>query len=784
MFHLLNDSATVIIAAITLSFTFLFIYYSEGKRYLLLWSIGWGINSISVLFRTLPMVSTGLEHFVILSMALNYASSIFIGLGVYHFVYGRMPSLRLSALLLTVTLLPGFIRVNDPEHAFIIIVYTFAGSVFVMSGLVLIRKVKGIGSKVAGASFIAWSIMMMTVIIMHKDTEVAYESMQFTVFLTLVSALGIVMMHFEKMRSELEGTNMILKQLTETNRDIVFSMKLRPRPHIEYISMSCLRLTGYSPEELTNNPDCLENIIDSKMITELQKISAGQDAKKVLVDSSRITAKNGAVLTFDLNQTVIFGMDGKPESIIGIARDVTEKAQEMDRLVSKKTWYELIFKRSGIMTMLVDSRNMTVIDTNYAMNSFYCYPQDGMTGMHIRRLFCTDEDYLDFLSSFDEGMPFQCENLISDGTAVHVTLHSSPLKFDGEDYMFVTALDNTSESYLAYELSSIRSLHRSILESLNEGVIGINREGKIFFINNSAAEKLGYQPEELLYEDHHSAIHYKTVDGETHSSECEILNCLSKGENLRSTRDCLVHSDGHLIPVVYNFSTLKNESSNNMGVLIFRDVTEELKSEEMILSSLEENRVLLKELHHRVKNNFQMICSLLSLHAEELSDSPEKDFINECVMKILSMSLTHELLFETNSFSKLGAKLYFEKMLDNLLRASNSTDEIYVSTEIQDISLTLDEAVPCALIINELFTNSVKYAKTEDKRLEIGIRFFSDGDEKTLVFSDNGCGIDGIENFGKETSYGLMIIKSLARQLKGTILFENRDGLSVTLRYL
>jgi len=783
MLHLLNDSVTVIIAAITLSFTFLFIYYSEGKRYLLLWCIGWGINSISVLFRTLPMLSQGLEHFSMVSMALNYASSIFIGLGVYHFVYGKMPSLRLSALMLTVTLLPGLSRISNPQHAMLVIVYTFAGTVFVMSGLVLIRKVKGIGSKVAGTSFIAWSVMMITVIIMHKDAKVAYESMQFTVFLTLVSALGIVMMHFEKMRSELDGTNRILKQLTETNRDIVFSMNLKPRPYIEYISASCLRLTGYSPEELMNNPDVMEMILDNDMMAELQKIAAGQDAKKVLVDSSRIIAKNGTVMTFDLNQSVIFGIDGKPESIIGIARDVTEKMQALDRLESEKTWYEVIFKRSGIMTMLVDSRNMTVIDTNYAMNSFYCYPQDGMKGMHIRRLFCTDEDYLDFLNSFDEGMPFQCENLMADETRVHVTLHSSPLKFDDNDYMFVTVLDNTSENYLAYELSSIRSLHRSILESLNEGVIGINLEGTIFFINNSAAEKLGYQPDDLLYKDHHATIHHKNADGESDSSDCEILACLSKGENLRTKRDCLVHKDGHLIPVEYNFSTLKNENSSNMGVLIFKDITEELKAEEMILSSLEENRVLLKELHHRVKNNFQMICSLLSLHAEELEDSPEKEFINECVMKILSMSLTHELLFETNSFSMLGAKQYFEKMLDNLLRASNCSDEISVSTDIQDLKLTLDEAVPCALIINELFTNSVKYAKTDNKQLEINIRFSSDGKEKTLVFSDNGCGIDSIENFGKETSYGLMIIKSLTRQLKGDILFENNNGLSVTLKY-
>lgn len=783
MFHLLNDSVTVIIAAITLSFTFLFIYYSEGKRYLLLWSIGWGVSSISVLFRSLPMIAPGIEDFIFISMVLNYISSIFIGLGVYHFVYGKGPSVKLTSLLIPLTLLPGLIRLNNPENAFVAIVYTFAGTVFMLSGLVLIRKIKGIGSRVAGVSFIAWSIMMFTVIITHKDVYAAYENMQLTVFLTLVSALGIVMMHFEKMRSELDSTNMILKQLTETNKDMVFSIKLKPRPFVEYISMSSIRLTGYSPEEIIGNPDFLERISDRERINSLSKLSDGQDVKKHIHDTANIKAKNGAMLTFDLNQTIIYGLDGKPESVIGIARDVTEKAMEMDKLASEKTWYELIFKRSNIMTMLVDSGTMTIMDTNYAMTSFYCYPQDGMHGMHIRKMFFNEEDYIDFLNSADEGTALHCENLLADGTRVHVTMHASFLRFDNKNYIFVTILDKTSENFLAYELSNIRDLHRSILESLNEGVIGLNQDGTIFFINNTAAEKLGYHSDELIYKNHHNTIHYKNADGELSDSNCEILSCLRKGGSVRNRREYLVHKSGRVIPVVFNFNTLKNEGNENMGVLIFRDITEELNAEELILSSLEENRVLLKELHHRVKNNFQMICSLLSLHAEELEDSSEKDFINECVLKILSMSLTHELLFETNSFSKLGAKVYFEKMLDNLLRASNNTDEITLITDIQDVSLILDEAVPCALIINELFTNSVKYAKTDQKKLELFIRFYEENGEKILIFCDNGTGIDGIEDFGKETSYGLMIIKSLTRQVKGSIMFENRNGLQVTLRY-
>lgn len=783
MLHLLNDSATVIIAAVTLSFTFLFIYNSEGQRYLLFWSIGWGINAVSVIFRTLPMAAPGIDYFILISLILSYASSIFIGLGVYHFVYGKLPTIRAVFLMIPLTLAPGFLHIYDPYEAFTAITYTFAGVVFMVSGAMLIRKIRGIGSKVTGTAFITWSLVTFNIIFINSDIETAYNSMQIIVFITLVTAIGIVIMHFEKMRSELDSTNLILKQITDNNKDFVFSLKLKPTPYIEHISRSVLNMTGYTPEELIGNTELLGKMMQQEGMDALRLAGEGVKVEQPFTDTISVETKYESIITLDINRTVIYGMDGKPESIIGIARDITKKTQEMDRILSEKTWYEQIFKCSNIMTMLVDRETMKIMDSNDALCNFYFYRHSRMMNMDVKNLFVNEKDYSDFIHYSEQELPFQCINLLPDGSQVYVTMHASALKFDGNNYMYVTILDNTSENYLAFELSTMKNLHGSILESLNEGVIGIDRDGNIFFINNSAAEKLGYTQEELLYKNHHSTIHCSDKDCSCSEAECSILDCLHGGGQIRDRKDFFINKNGSSVPVIYNFSTLLNSRSANMGVLVFRDITEEVKAEEMILASLEENKTLLKELHHRVKNNFQMICSLLSLHADELEESDEKDFLNECVLKILSMSLTHELLFETNSFSLLGSKQYFERMLSNLIRASENMEDIKLTTDIKDINLTLDEAVPCALIINELFTNAVKYARTDREKLEIVIEFDMVDGEKILIFSDNGKGLDSVEDFGKTSSYGLLIIKSLTRQLKGALNFENKNGLCVTLRY-
>ncbi|WP_277656625.1 PAS domain S-box protein [Seleniivibrio woodruffii] len=782
MISALNDSLTLILAAMTLSFTFLFIYYTEKMQYLVLWSIGWGLSALAIVFYSLSIMVPGMERYEMASLVINYVSSVFIGMGIYHFIYGKLPSTLLLTALIFLTFIPGGIYRSNPELAAMAVVYIFGGTVFLLCGLALIKNVKGIGSKVAGTSFTVWGVILILNLMFRNSSELAAEFIQLNVLLTMVSALGILLMHFEKMRLELAGTTLLLRELTESSKDIVFSIRLKPEPYIDYISRSATKLLGYSPEEILQDKGSLSRMINGERMANLRLISEDR-AVKQLQDIAELTAKNGKVMKFDINQTLIYGMDGKPESMIGIARDMTDRELEFNRLALEKSWYELIFKSSNIMTMLVQMQTMTIIESNIALNSFYCFPKEGMRGHHIRELFLSDDDYLDFLASTNEGLPFQCRNKLPDGTQVHVTMHSSMLSYDGKDYTFITVLDNTSENYLAHELSSIKNLHRSILESLNEGVIGINSDGVIFFINNSAAQVLGYETDELLYRCHHETIHYRDESGEIPESGCTILNSLKSGGNIRNKREFLVHKDGGLIPVLLNFSTMRSEENRKRGVLIFRDITEELNSEEMILTSLEENKTLLKELHHRVKNNFQMICSLLALHAEDLPESAEKEFLNESILKILSMALTHELLFETNSFSRLGSKSYLERMISHLQRASNGADNIIVTTDIADIDLTLDEAVPCALVINELFTNSLKYASPEPERLKIHISFRQEGEGKVLVFSDNGQGLKDIESFGSKSSYGHLIIKSLTRQLKGNISFENRNGLTVTLRY-
>jgi two-component sensor histidine kinase len=214
-------------------------------------------------------------------------------------------------------------------------------------------------------------------------------------------------------------------------------------------------------------------------------------------------------------------------------------------------------------------------------------------------------------------------------------------------------------------------------------------------------------------------------------------------------------------------------------VLVFRDITKELENEESMLRQIQENEVLLQEVHHRVKNNLQIICSLLSLQADRLDDNEPKKYLDSSVARIKSMSLIHELLYQTKGLNAINLKQYIEKLIFDISSTLSFENEITFITDIQDMTISLDKAVPCGLIITELITNSIKHAypeDTQDKQIEI--RFKTDDESSTLCIKDNGVGID--TEFSSD-SLGLTVVNSLVRQLRGNISFKNENGLAVKI---
>ncbi|MFK7952241.1 MAG: histidine kinase dimerization/phosphoacceptor domain -containing protein [Ekhidna sp.] len=197
--------------------------------------------------------------------------------------------------------------------------------------------------------------------------------------------------------------------------------------------------------------------------------------------------------------------------------------------------------------------------------------------------------------------------------------------------------------------------------------------------------------------------------------------------------------------------------------------------------SLAERDVLLKEIHHRVKNNLQVISSLLNLQADSLDDNTAKDAVKEGQHRVKSMALIHQKLYSTDDVRGVNVQGYLEQLTSELFKAFGVDQEkVDFQIETSNLKMDIDTVIPLGLIINELITNSIKYAfqNTGNGLLEISIK--EEGESLKVVVKDNGKGMDE-EAIKASNSFGWKMIKSLSRKLKAEIIVDGTSGTNVQL---
>ncbi len=214
---------------------------------------------------------------------------------------------------------------------------------------------------------------------------------------------------------------------------------------------------------------------------------------------------------------------------------------------------------------------------------------------------------------------------------------------------------------------------------------------------------------------------------------------------------------------------------------IGHNITEKIVADEKIKHSLQEKDILLKEVHHRVKNNLQVISSILNLQSSYIKDQNTLNILRESQNRIKSMAFIHECLYQTKDFSSINFSEYIVNLTSNLVN-TYSDFEIKQEFNLQSIFLNLDLAIPSGLIINELFSNALKYAFNSTKKENIiSIELYSEEENIKLVISDNGIGLPNNIDFRNTESLGLQLVVSLVDQLNGDIQMDNLNGTKYTI---
>jgi PAS domain S-box-containing protein len=217
---------------------------------------------------------------------------------------------------------------------------------------------------------------------------------------------------------------------------------------------------------------------------------------------------------------------------------------------------------------------------------------------------------------------------------------------------------------------------------------------------------------------------------------------------------------------------------------IARDITERRHLQDEVTTSLKEKEILLKEIHHRVKNNMQVISSLLSLQANLVKDPNGRELLRECQNRVMSIALVHERLYQSKSLARINFSDYIRKVGENLFQSYGiQKNQVVLAVHAHDIFLPINTAIPLGLVLNELFSNALKYAFPDNRRGTITVDFTSSGGQYLLHFRDDGAGLpEGIDLDHTET-LGMQLITSLARQIRGTVTLDRAPGTGFRIEF-
>lgn len=354
---------------------------------------------------------------------------------------------------------------------------------------------------------------------------------------------------------------------------------------------------------------------------------------------------------------------------------------------------------------------------------------------------------------------------------------SERLPVDSEDEIgdLARAFNDVTESIQRRTVS--RSYLNNILDSMAEMLFVVNRDGTIQRSNRAAQRHLGFEASELET----MPITDLFVDGEPWSTT--DMDALQRQGYTAHTERTLRTRAGDTLPVLFSRAALQSEGNTWTGmVCVAQDISDRKAAEKQIKASLQEKEVLLREIHHRVKNNLQIISSLLHLQSKNVDGEAAQQLFAESQHRVRSMALIHEHLYQSDDLAQVDFEAYLDRLTEHLIRSYGARG-VSLELDADGAPISVDRAIPCGLIVNELVTNALKHAFPEEAPGTISVRFAMESNRAELVVADDGTGLANDADLEQTGSLGLKLVRGLVQQLSGTLAIEHTPGLRFVITF-
>ena len=540
------------------------------------------------------------------------------------------------------------------------------------------------------------------------------------------------------------------------------------------------QLTGYKREELIGKGFLKLRLLPPTQIPKAAKLLVkNTQGISTGPDEFKIQRKDGT--------TVMVGISTHPVKIkdqtlvLGIARDITERIRAEEAIRESEEKFRMLAEKSPNMIFI--NKKGRVVYANQKCEEVLGYRREEFYSPDFDFFSLIEPDSVSIVkASFqkhakgEEVPPYEYSLLKKSGKSIDVIVTTKLISFGGEKSILGIVTDITERKQAEKALKKSEEKYRHLVENTNEVLYALDENGMVTYISPVAKTLSGYNPSEItgrnfvhfvFKQDVQYALEQfeKNTRGGPDPIECRIV---TKSGDLKWIRSSAR-------PIFFNDQFLGLQG-------VMSDITEQKRVEDEIMASLREKEAMMREIHHRVKNNLQIVSSLLRLQSRSIKSKTLRDTFEIAQNRIKSMALIHEVLYLSENFDEINFSDYIKRITNHLFSMfSRKAKKIQLELDVGEFYLEIDKAIPCGLIINELVSNAFKHAFPNDKAGKIQVHLDVKVDRYTIAVKDTGVGFPDDMDMRNTETLGLQLVNDLVNQIDGSYEMQSNDGTAIKI---